>query len=205
MLKNFRTSVRTVIAKKQQLHSLLGAVTGTSTIVRSFLADNGQNLIRLTGDTAPVYAVLAKYSPEYTCLLEGLNTLADRADNAIQNDQFQLSAQLDFTSLGKYKPGEQPRFVKGYGPSCLGLPNPAVPFRVTGEYRCLNDGAALTSDPCAQDSAQSDSDAALGSPAENALVSTLIAGEYGTTPDKVPPIATALAAPLLRGSTVNVT
>jgi hypothetical protein len=45
---------------------------------------------------------------------------------------------------------------------------------------------------------------ALGSPAENALVNTLIAGEYGTSPDKVPPIATALAAPLLRGTTVNV-
>ena len=36
------------------------------------------------------------------------------------------------------------------------------------------------------------------------LVNTLIAGEYGTTPDKVPAIATALAAPLLRGTTVDV-
>ena len=78
--------------------------------------------------------------------------------------------------------------------------------KIPDKYKCLNDGAALTSDPCAQDSAQSASDSkiALGSPAENALVNTLIAGEYGTTPDKVPPIATALAAPLLRGTTVDV-
>jgi len=203
-LDNLHTSVQTIMQKKQQLHSLLTSATSTSTIVQSFLADNEQNLIRLTGTTAPVYAVLAKYSPEYTCLLKGLNTLADRADNAIQNDQIQLSAQMDFTNLGKYKPGEEPKLITNYGPNCFGLPNPPVPFRVPDQYRCLNDGAALTSDPCAQDSAQSDSKVALGSPAENALVNTLIAGEYGTSPDKVPPIATALAAPLLRGTTVDV-
>ena len=205
-LNNLQTSVQTIIQKKQQLNTLLGSVTSTSTIVQSFLADNQQNLIRLVGTTAPVYALLAEYSPEYTCLLKGLNTLADRADNAIQNDQIQLSAQLDFTTMGKYVPGEQPRLITGYGPQCFGLPNPPVPFKIPDKYKCLNDGAALTSDPCAQDSAQSASDSkiALGSPAENALVNTLIAGEYGTTPDKVPPIATALAAPLLRGATVDV-
>lgn len=205
-LNNLQTSVQTVIQKKQQLHALLGSVTSTSTIVQSFLADNQQNLIRLTGTTAPVYELLAEYSPEYTCLLKGLNTLADRADNAIQNDQIQLSAQLDFTNLGKYKPGEQPKLVTGYGPGCFGLPNPPVPFQIPAKYKCLNDGAALTAAPCAQDSAHTNSasDVALGSPAENALVSSLIAGEYGTTPNKVPPIATALAEPLLRGTTVNI-
>ncbi len=174
ILDNLQTSARTVIQKKHQLPLCSGSVTSTSTIVQSFLADNQQNMIHLVGTTAPVYALLAEYSPEYTCLLKGLNTLADRADNAIQNDQIQLSAQLDFTNLGKYVPGEQPKLITGYGPSCFGLPNPPVPFQIPSKYRCLNDGAALTAAPCAQDSAQtnSNSEAALGSPAENALVNS---------------------------------
>jgi phospholipid/cholesterol/gamma-HCH transport system substrate-binding protein len=203
-LNNFQTSVKTVVQNKQRLDDLLTSVTNTSTIIKSFLADNEQNLITLTGTTSKVYALLGEYSPEYTCLLAGLNQLADRATGAIQNNQIQLSAQLDFTNLGKYKPGEQPKLITGYGPSCFGLPNPAVPFKVPPKFQCLNDGAALTSAPCGKDSAQSSSQEALGSAAENALVNTLIAGSYGTTPDKVPDIATALAAPLLRGHTVDV-
>jgi virulence factor Mce-like protein len=203
-LHNLQTSARTVLAKKQQLHALLTSATGSSTLLSSFLADNQKNLIRLSGTTAPIYAVLSEYSPEYTCLLRGLNILADRADKSVQNHQYRLSAQLDFTGMGKYTPGQEPVFVTGYAPNCMGLPDPAVPFHVPGEYRCLNDGAPLTDDPCAQHSTQSDRDAALGSPAETALVRTLVSGEYGTTPDQVPPIATALAAPLWRGTTVVV-
>lgn len=209
-LQNLQTSAKTVIENKQRLDDLLTSVTGTSTIITSFLADNEQNLIRLVGSTDKVYGLLAEYSPEYTCLLAGLNTLADRADDSIQNHQIQLSAQLDFTNMGKYKPGEQPRLVTGYGPSCMGLPHPAVPFKTPAKYRCLNDGAALTDAPCAQTKPSSGSERALssqealGSPAENALVDSLVAGTLGTAPDRVPDIATALAAPLYRGQTVDV-
>ena len=45
---------------------------------------------------------------------------------------------------------------------------------------------------------------ALGVKAQSALVTTLIAGEYGTSPDKVPSIAEVLGAPALRGSEVTV-
>ncbi|MGH8961198.1 MAG: MCE family protein [Jatrophihabitantaceae bacterium] len=203
-LNNLQTSVKTVLDKRQQLDNLLTSVTSTSTIVKSFLADNEQNLITVVGTTDKVYSLLAEYSPEFSCLLGGLNTLADRADAAIKNNQIQLSAQLDQTNMGKYKPGEEPRLITGYGPNCFGLPNPPVPFKIPPKFQCINDGAALTDAPCGRDRTQSSSQEALGSPAEDALVNTLIASAVGTTPDKVPDIATALAAPLLRGQTVNV-
>jgi phospholipid/cholesterol/gamma-HCH transport system substrate-binding protein len=203
-LNNLQTSVKTVVDKKQRLDELLKSVTSTSTIVKSFLADNEQNLITVVGTTDKVYKLLAEYSPEFTCLFAGLNVVADRANGAIKNNQIQLSVQLDLTTLGKYKPGEEPKLITGYGPSCFGLPNAPVPFKVPAKYQCLNDGAALTAAPCGQDSAQSANQEALGSPAENAMVNTIIATPLGTTPDKVPDIATALAAPLLRGQTVDV-
>ena len=44
----------------------------------------------------------------------------------------------------------------------------------------------------------------MGSQPENAMVNSLISGSYGGKPHDVPPIATMLAAPLLRGQTVRV-
>jgi ABC-type transporter Mla subunit MlaD len=209
-LNNLLTSAQTIVAKKVQLASMLSSVTSTSGILQSFLSDNEQRLIRLTGQTDKVYGVLNTYSPEFTCLFAGLNNLDKLASSAIVNHQIQLGAQVDTTSLGPYKPGEQPRLVTGFGPNCFGLPDNPQPvnskgyFQIPPQYRCLNDGAALTSDPCAQHPTQAADESALGSPAENALVSVLIAHSYGTSPSQVPPIATALAAPLLRGQTVVV-
>ena len=110
---------------------------------------------------------------------------------------------------------DTPIYVTGYGPNCFGLPDNPQPigsngyFQIPAKYRCLNDGAALTKDPCAQRKSQSMNSSAIEqsaieSQSENALVNTIIAGSYGTTPNKVPPIATILAAPLLRGQAVKV-
>ena len=96
--------------------------------------------------------------------------------------------------------------MSGLGPACFGLPNPPRPFQFPGKYRCINDGAALTKDPCAQQphAANTADDKALNSAAENAYVNTLIAGDLHTTPSKVPGTATLLAGPLLRGQQVVV-
>jgi len=205
-LDNLQTSARTLIDKKAALENLLTTATNTSNIISSFLADNEQRLITLTGTTDKVYRLLNQYSPEYGCLFKGLNELDTRATNSIVNGQIQLSAQLNIEppNLGPYKPGNQPRIITGLGPHCFGLPNPPVPFTVPGAFRCINDGAPLTTDPCSQAKSSSFDQQAIGSPAETALVNSLIATTYGTTPDSVPGIATVLAAPALRGATVNV-
>jgi virulence factor Mce-like protein len=209
-LDNLLTSARTVISKRVQLDTLLNSVTNTSGVLQSFLSDNEQRLIRITGQTNKIYQVLDTYAPEYTCLLAGLVNLNKLTSSAVVNHQIQLGAVLDTTNIGPYKDGEQPRLVTGYGPHCFGLPDNIQPvnskgyFQIPPEFQCLNDGAALTDNPCGQHPAQSGDQRALGSPAENTLVSVLIAKSYGTTPDQVPPIATALAAPLFRGQTVVV-
>jgi phospholipid/cholesterol/gamma-HCH transport system substrate-binding protein len=209
MLDNLQTSVQTVLAKKAQLDNLLTTATDTSGVVKSFLNDNEQRLITLLGTTNKVYALLDEYSPEFTCLFAGMNNLQVLANGTIQDHAIQLSVVMDNTSMGKYKPGEQPKLVTGYGPHCFGLPDHIAPienghFQTPTEFRCLNDGAALTADSCGRTKTSGADQQAIGSPAEDALVNTLIASSYGTTPDRVPAIATALAAPLLRGAAVNV-
>jgi hypothetical protein len=127
-----------------------------------------------------------------------------------------LSAVVDNTSIGAYKVGEEPVYLTGFGPHCFGLPDNPQPvvngkFQIPAQFRCLNDGAALTADKCAQTApkttASTASEASLntfeGSLGENALVNAIIAGNYGTTPDKVPYIATMMSASLLRGAAVT--
>jgi phospholipid/cholesterol/gamma-HCH transport system substrate-binding protein len=207
MLDNLQTSAKTLIEKQAALDTLLTTATSTSGILDSFLSNNRQRLITVVDTTDKVYRLLNKYTPEYSCMLSGLVELNRRAENIIVNGAMQLSAQIyvEPANYGKYVPGDEPRLVTGLGPHCFGLPNPPDPFRMPSSIRCLHDGAALTPDPCAQAAKASAFDQqAMGSPAENSLVNTVIASNYGTTPDKVPPIATILAAPALRGMEVTV-
>jgi phospholipid/cholesterol/gamma-HCH transport system substrate-binding protein len=205
-LDNLKTSSKTLVDKKAALDNLLTTATNTSNIVSSFLAANEQRIITLTGTTDKVYNLLNEYSPEFGCLFAGLNELNTRATNSIVNNQIQLSAQLNIQppNLGPYKPGQQPKLITGLGPHCFGLPNPTVPFTVPAEFRCINDGAPLTTDPCSQAGGNAFDQQAIGSSAESALVNTLIAGTVGTAPNAVPAIATVLAAPALRGTEVKV-
>jgi phospholipid/cholesterol/gamma-HCH transport system substrate-binding protein len=207
-LDNFQTGAKTVIDKQAALDTLLTTATSTSGIIESFLAENKQRLITVVDTSQSIYSLLSEYTPEYTCMLNGLVELDKRAKTGIQHSQIQLSAQLYIAppNFGAYVPGNEPRYITGLGPNCAGLPNPPVPYKIPADQRCINDGAALTPDPCGQSAAATSGydQQAIGSPAEDALVNSLIAGTYGTTPDEVPPIATMLAAPALRGAEVTV-
>jgi phospholipid/cholesterol/gamma-HCH transport system substrate-binding protein len=216
-LDNLQTTSRTIIAQKSGLDDLFTAGADTSSVLRSFLSDNEQNMITLVDTSKQVYGLLEEYSPEFTCLFGGLNNLQKLANTIIHENQINLRIVIDTSGVGtkehgspKYVQGEEPRFITGYGPNCFGLPDNPQPvdgngnFQIPAQYRCINDGAALTDDPCSQRGGANASTTALGSPSENSLVNTLIAGSLHTTPDKVPGIATMLAAPLYRGAQVVV-
>jgi virulence factor Mce-like protein len=202
-LQNLQVTNLTLINRQQALKNLLSVATGTSGDFQTFLSQNEDRLIRLVATTDQIYSLLRTYSPEDVCLVNGLAHLYDLTSAAVQDHQINLSAVFVGTStIGKYVPGNQPRLITGKGPHCFGLPNPPVPFFIPPEFKCINDGAALTSDPCA--AKPSDADAqALNSMGERALVNSVIARDLGTTPDKVPASDAVLVAPLLRGNTVS--
>jgi phospholipid/cholesterol/gamma-HCH transport system substrate-binding protein len=206
-LDNLQTGAKTLIDKQAALDTLLTTGATTSNILESFLSTNRQRLITIVDTSDQVYNLLNEYTPEYGCMLSGLVGLNKLANDGIINGQIQLSAQLYVAPphFGKYVPGEEPKLITGQGPHCFGMPHPPMPFKVPGSFRCVNDGAALTPDACAQSVKTSAFDQqAIGSPAEHALVNSVIAANYGAAPDKVPPIATVLAAPALRGMEVTV-
>ncbi|MEO9137778.1 MAG: MCE family protein [Jatrophihabitans sp.] len=206
-LKNLQTTMKTVVEKKQGIDNLFTTGADTSVVLTGFLEQNQSRLITLTQQTAQTYPRLAEFAPEFTCLFGGIAKLVGLANKAIYNNQIHLSATADLTNMGKYVPGQQPRLVRGLGANCFGLPDNPQPivnghFQIPDKYRCVNDGAPLTNDPCGRKPSAAGY-TALGSAQENSLVNTLIAGDLGTDPDKVPGVATILAAPMLRGQQVD--
>ena len=169
-LRNLQTSARTLVEKQKGLDSLLATGSDASGVLKSFLSDNEQRIITVTGQTNKVFPLLNKFSPEFSCLFTGLNKLYNLAGQAIYDNQIHLSATVD-ANLKPYKPGQEPRFVSGFGPNCFGLPHPPKPFQIPNAYKCVNDGVPLSDAPCAQ-SAGAD-DKALNSRAENSYVDTL--------------------------------
>jgi phospholipid/cholesterol/gamma-HCH transport system substrate-binding protein len=201
-LNNLQTSAHTVIQREAGFHSLLVDGSDTANVLNSFLSENEQRLITINDQTNQIYPLLNQYSPEFSCLFEGVNTLYKGVTKAIYNNQIHLSVTADQQNLGPYSAGQEPRYIRGLGPQCFGLPNPSKPFQIPGKYRCINDGAPLTKDACAQ-SADAENKS-INSAAENAYVDTLVAGQMHTTPNKVSGTATLLAGPMLRGQRVVV-
>jgi virulence factor Mce-like protein len=205
-LNNLQTNAKTLINKQAAFATLLSTADSTSNIISSFLGDNEQRLITVVDTSQSIDSLLAAYTPEYTCMLSALTQLRGRAEKGINHNQIQLSAQLFFASptFGAYKPGQEPKFVTGIGPNCFGMPNPQVPFKVPSSFRCVNDGAPITPDPCGAAKSSGFDQQAIGSPVETALVDSIVAGTYGTTPDRVPKMASLLIAPSLRGAAVTI-
>ncbi|MCB0894333.1 MAG: MCE family protein [Nocardioidaceae bacterium] len=128
VLRNVTTTGRTIIDSKQQLGTFfsdLGGLADTSTRV---LQDNGANLIRVGQVTEPVLRLLAVYSPELPCLIEGAARYAPRLARTFEGNQVKQYIEFGTPQYHAYDQHDQPVYGEvGHGPWCLGLPNPQVP------------------------------------------------------------------------------
>ena len=202
-LTNLQTTSRTLVDKKAALDNLLTVATSTSDVLTNFLDTNASRLITVTSTSNEMFTLLATYAPEYGCLLKALADLDPRLETAFRGGRLHVTLEV-VKHRGKYVPGDEPATVTGRGPDCAELPNPPVPYQIPPEFQNVDDGAALVGGPGSGAMASPMRDAyGPGSPAETAMINSLIARQYGTTPDKVPTIDTILAAPLLRGSQVR--
>jgi virulence factor Mce-like protein len=214
-LADLSTTSRTVVDQQQNLSRLFSTVTTASGDLGGFLEANQDNLISLAADSRPTLETLARYSPEYPCLLSQLTGLVPRIDRAmgVGSSKPGLHIKLEVTnSRGKYLPGvDEPRYAEDRGPTCYSVPNgqrfpqyPGGPFR---------DGATAPAPADlgppggpAQTGGQS-AGAAMGlpnSPAERQFIASLLASASGRKPAEIPRWSSYLVGPLLRGSEVTV-
>src|SRR3954447_5198373 len=128
VLGNLTVTSKTVIEKADDLHAFLGDVGGLAVTSTRVLSDNEQNLIQVGKVTEPVLRLLAVYSPEFPCLIEGAAKYAPRLAKTFEGNQVKQYIEFGTAQYDAYGPQDRPLYGEvGHGPWCDGLPDPKVP------------------------------------------------------------------------------
>ncbi|MFD7653863.1 MCE family protein [Actinosynnema sp. NPDC059797] len=214
---------RTLVEQREDLLTVYGSLTTTSTDLTSFLAVNRNNLIQLSEVSRPTLELLAKYAPEYPCLLKGLSEFKPIMDQVFGKgtDEPGLHITLEITAhRGKYEPGkDEPEYADKRGPRCYDLvprPDPFPQYPPEGAVRdgsthppaarVANDGVlppATGVGGITSPSSAAGLPTLANSPAEQDFLAGLLAPEFGLEPDQMPSFTALLLGPLYRGAEVT--
>jgi phospholipid/cholesterol/gamma-HCH transport system substrate-binding protein len=199
ILRNVTVTATTVSEQRDQLAAFLADTADLANSARGFLDRYGGRIIQLGQVSAPVLELLAAYSPEYPCLLQGLVAIQPRADQVFAGGRMHITIEVT-RGNGGYAPGrDAPVYGAHNGPHCYNLPNPAVP---TPEVR-VSDGYDGGTTATATAAVAPVSMGYAGTGEERALLRPIVAAATGVTPAGVSDLATVLWGPLLRGAVVN--
>ncbi|MFJ9389321.1 MCE family protein [Nocardioides sp. NPDC101246] len=128
VLENTTTTANTVTEQRARLGGLLTSVTGVADTSKNLLAENEKAIRYETELAVPLLKLLSDYSPEYTCLLRGLDDYTELLATVFQQNRVRQTMVLDGTQKPAYGRDDRPEWGEiGHGPWCDGLPNPKVP------------------------------------------------------------------------------
>jgi phospholipid/cholesterol/gamma-HCH transport system substrate-binding protein len=209
VLGNLTVTSKTVIEKADDLDVFFSDLQGLATTSTRLLSDNEQNLIQVGRVTEPVLRLLAVYSPEYPCLIEGAAAYAPRLAETFEGSQIKQYIEFGTAQYDAYHPDDRPLYGEvGHGPWCDGLPDPQVPnapasFRQgsdidehppTSNVPTMISGGASRSAPGADPTS-----GYAGTDAEKAVVNALLAGQTGRAADSYGALGSLLYGPVVRG------
>ncbi|MGM1059121.1 MCE family protein [Saccharothrix sp. Mg75] len=224
-LSDATVTSRTLVDQRENLLAVYGALTTTSVDVNSFLAVNKNNLIQLADVSRPTLELLAKYAPEYPCLLKGLAEFKPIMDQVFGKgtDEPGLHITLEVTAnRGKYEPGkDEPEYADKRGPRCYDIVPRPDPFPQYPPEGPVEDGS--TSPPPARSatdgvlppntgviredgtvvSSSHGAPVLANSPAEQDFLAALLAPEVGLEEEQMPSFTALLLGPLYRGAEVT--
>ncbi|GDY29763.1 MCE family protein [Gandjariella thermophila] len=224
-LSDLTTTSRTVVEQRDNLQTLYGTLTTASVDLNGFLEANRNNLINLTNNSEASLAVLAKYAPEYPCVLKQVADQIAKGNRTMgEGQQYPHMGRItiEFTqSRGKYVPGvDTPRFTDKRGPRCYDAPQPPNKYPQYPPDGAIRDGsthppagsAATPIGPLGGPTGTVPQSAGGGtgnvpslafSPAERNLVALMEAPALGVMPQDVPNWAGLLVGPMFRGQEVE--
>ena len=207
-LRNTVTTGNTLVSREQKLNAFFKDFTAFSNTTKGFLDDNGDNIIQLGKVGEPILALLARYSSEFPCLLEGLVRQAPRLAETFRGFIFHINLKTLKQQPRGYTPKDRQVNGANNAPTCAGLPNPPVPYP---SFPNLNDGAdglgkgdnqrvatGFGSSPRGIDVRMS------GTASEKALINSLTAPVFGISVDEMADLTTLLFAPAMAGTEVSV-
>ncbi len=216
-LRDLTVTTQTVVEQRGQLRNLYRTLTNASIDLGGFLAANKDNIIDLVSESESTLAVLAKYAPEYPCLLKQLVDAIPSADRAFGKGTSTPNVTrvtIEITSSrGKYVPGvDTPRYNEKRGPACYPVAKPPARFPQYPEGGPLDDGSSKPPPPKSDRPEdfpntlpQSATEPRVANtPPEQELIAVLVAPGLGVAPQDVPGWSSLLLGPLFRGAEVTV-
>jgi phospholipid/cholesterol/gamma-HCH transport system substrate-binding protein len=220
-LDNLSTTTRTVVDERQNLASLYGSLTQASVDLQTFLQNNKDNIISLVDTARPTAELLAKYAPEYPCVISQMAKNVPLIDQALGKgtDQPGLHATIEIiVPRAPYQAGkEEPRFDDKRGPRCYDIKDIPKPFPSEPPDGAFKDGTLHQAAPKSVgeglNPAKFKADAAGNggsggdlaySTAEQGFLADLLGPQLGMTAADVPGWSSLLVGPLYRGAEVTV-
>lgn len=201
-LKSITVTGRTIVDRQAQLQGFFSDLAGLADTASGILAENEKNLIRVGELTRPITELLAVYSPEFPCLLRGLDRYTDNLNDIFEGGRVKQYVELGAVQREGYKVEDRPVYGEiGHGPWCLGLPNPQVPLKPV----FLNDGDNRSIDrtsPLNLLTGQAFARPSMGytgTEADLKVVAALLAADSGHTADRYGSVSTLVYGPLVKG------
>lgn len=209
-LRHVSRTAQTVSEKERTLQEFLTSTTTFAVTARDFLGRHEARLIAVGDVNRPTLELLARYSPEYPCLLAGLaESDNEQLAKTFENRRLHITMEI-IKARPAYKPGQDsPEWTDDRGPNCRGLPNPDVPYDPGIHFE---DGTQDDDYNNPGRSAASGLPPGLGGPSarvtgtadEKRTIGALTAPVTGESADEAPDITTLLFGPMARGTAVSV-
>ena len=205
LLRNVTVTSKTVLEKKDDLDTFFSDLQGLADTSTQVLDENGANLIRIGQVTEPITRLLAVYSPEFPCLLQGAARYAPLLAKIFAGSIIRQEFIFNTPQYREYDRRDRPVYGEvGHGPWCLGLPNPPIPIgpQPLKDGTDQDDHPPTSSIPGTQpSSARSDpSSGFAGTPGEKEIVNAMLAARSGHPVDSYGSLGALMYGPLVRGS-----
>ncbi|MCW2766945.1 MAG: virulence factor Mce family protein [Nocardioides sp.] len=206
ILRNLTVTSQTILDNKEQLGVFFSDLQGLARTSTRILQENGSNLIRVGEVTEPVLRLLAVYSPELPCLLEGAARYAPRLAKTFSGNQVKQYIEFGTAQYRPYDERDRPVYGEvGHGPWCLGLPYPKVPAPPVA----LNQGSDLDEHPPTSPlpsqlglgrgaTGAGITSGFAGTDGDKAIINALLAGRTGRAADSFGSLGSLMYGPVVR-------
>jgi phospholipid/cholesterol/gamma-HCH transport system substrate-binding protein len=202
MLRNFAVTTSTIKDKSAAYAGFLAGTAGFADTTTGLLQEDGDRIIQVNAVGRPTLGLLAKYAPEYPCLLAGLAQANQSIGQTFANGELHITLEVVKARAG-YKPGEEPAWNDTRGPNCYGLPNPPRPWPGNRFADGTKGDGSADVVPGLTKALVDPSSGTAGSAEERGVVSALVAPEMSVPASRVPDLATLLFGPMARGTAVD--
>lgn len=203
LLRNVTVTSKTVLDKQTDLGVFFGDLQGLADTSTRILSDNEAEIIRIGQVTEPITHLLAVYSPEYPCLLEGLDRYEPLLAKVFRGNMIRQHFEFNTPQYREYDQRDRPVYGEvGHGPWCLGLPNPPIPIGP----QPLKDGTKMDSNPPTstvpgtQPARADPTSGFAGTAGEQSIVNAMLAARSGRPADSYGSLGSLLYGPVVRGT-----